>query len=590
MKKLTVLMLAMVFSMVSFAQLTPVAGLAAQQVPTKLGGSGTPGVEATLDLTCGTLSVTTVMNDQTSGYVLEIYDASTLANNPTYDNADSMYSLNSENLYTQNFTGATLSLGAGDFVVWIVAVNANNQIDAGQRMEISQETFYTIGTPTYTANADNGSLIDAVVPFQSSDCVTAFGATVDADGSLYSTYYQLSQYGYGLSSIMDYFSQQGLLAATTPTSGTNTYNTTATGLAADAQIVIFYQIVNTNGDNIYDATVITTPILQGGTSEPDVTLTIDNIGVKHCIVSTTLNDQVQKYYLIIAATAVFAENNLNTVGDVYNYCVQNNQYQTAALAGQAITNLDAGEDYTIYCIPANSNGDTANSTAISFTTLDAPETPYLVFDESFTEGEISNAQTQSGSTIQIRDITIGVTPQQGCDQFGVTFFDQGALEEQGYSEAQMLQQLSQWIANIDTGWLNAVPGQTQNVTLAQLTVDSDQTLYGIAIVNEYDKFLYSKNIHVSSWAAGINDVKDNDLTSISVYPNPTNADATLAISGLTENATVVLSDMQGRTIATSKIAAGTTSTTISTESLAAGVYYVRVIAGGNTMTQKVIKR
>ena len=88
---------------------------------------------------------------------------------------------------------------------------------------------------------------------------------------------------------------------------------------------------------------------------------------------------------------------------------------------------------------------------------------------------------------------------------------------------------------------------------------------------------------------GINEV-ENNAVSLSIYPNPTKDNATLSISGLNESATVVLCDMQGRTISSETIAAGTTNTTINTANLESGIYYVRVITANSTRTEKLIKR
>ncbi|MCQ2326781.1 MAG: fibronectin type III domain-containing protein [Bacteroidales bacterium] len=82
---------------------------------------------------------------------------------------------------------------------------------------------------------------------------------------------------------------------------------------------------------------------------------------------------------------------------------------------------------------------------------------------------------------------------------------------------------------------------------------------------------------------------DNTI-SLALYPNPTTSNATLSVEGLNEEAMVVVTDIQGRTIQSNKLAQGQTAINISTENLASGVYYVRVITTNATRTEKLIKK
>ena len=89
--------------------------------------------------------------------------------------------------------------------------------------------------------------------------------------------------------------------------------------------------------------------------------------------------------------------------------------------------------------------------------------------------------------------------------------------------------------------------------------------------------------------SGINEV-ESGVASLSIYPNPTTNNATLSISNLNEEATVVLCDMQGRTISSEKVSAGIKVATLNTANLESGIYYVRVITANSTRTEKLIKR
>ena len=82
----------------------------------------------------------------------------------------------------------------------------------------------------------------------------------------------------------------------------------------------------------------------------------------------------------------------------------------------------------------------------------------------------------------------------------------------------------------------------------------------------------------------------NDCHSITLYPNPTTSNATLTVEGLNEEATIMLTDVQGRTIANTKLAQGQTTTTIETSDLTSGVYYIRLITSTTTRTEKLIKK
>ena len=87
---------------------------------------------------------------------------------------------------------------------------------------------------------------------------------------------------------------------------------------------------------------------------------------------------------------------------------------------------------------------------------------------------------------------------------------------------------------------------------------------------------------------GLNDAEN--MINITLYPNPTTSNATLTVEGLNEEATIMLTDVQGRTIANTKLAQGQTTTTIETSDLTSGVYYIRLITSTTTRTEKLIKK
>ncbi|MBQ4420942.1 MAG: leucine-rich repeat domain-containing protein [Bacteroidales bacterium] len=83
--------------------------------------------------------------------------------------------------------------------------------------------------------------------------------------------------------------------------------------------------------------------------------------------------------------------------------------------------------------------------------------------------------------------------------------------------------------------------------------------------------------------------KEKDDISISLYPNPTSENSLLSVKGLNEDATVVLTDVQGKVIASSKLMKGHQTMEIESARLASGIYYVRVQTANSVRTEKLIK-
>ena len=69
-----------------------------------------------------------------------------------------------------------------------------------------------------------------------------------------------------------------------------------------------------------------------------------------------------------------------------------------------------------------------------------------------------------------------------------------------------------------------------------------------------------------------------DKPTLSLYPNPVRGNMTLSASHIKSNAQVVIVDVQGRTIKTSKIENGMNP--ISVEGLHSGSYHISVIENG----------
>ena len=90
-------------------------------------------------------------------------------------------------------------------------------------------------------------------------------------------------------------------------------------------------------------------------------------------------------------------------------------------------------------------------------------------------------------------------------------------------------------------------------------------------------------------ASGLMDVENN--LSVNVYPNPTHSDATLTVEGLNKEATITVTDVQGRVIYTDILPKGQTTITIPSSTMAAGYYNVNIIVDKDRVrTTKLLRK
>ncbi len=91
--------------------------------------------------------------------------------------------------------------------------------------------------------------------------------------------------------------------------------------------------------------------------------------------------------------------------------------------------------------------------------------------------------------------------------------------------------------------------------------------------------------------AGVSEIEN--VSAISVYPNPTNANTTVAISLTNEsNVTINVTDLAGKVVYTNALGTvnGAQEVNVNTESLTSGVYMVNVSVNGTVSTEKLIVR
>ena len=85
--------------------------------------------------------------------------------------------------------------------------------------------------------------------------------------------------------------------------------------------------------------------------------------------------------------------------------------------------------------------------------------------------------------------------------------------------------------------------------------------------------------------SGLNSA-EGAVATMTVYPNPASERAIVAVSGVESGAKIVVSDMQGRIILSDDMTSETYE--LSVANMTSGVYYIRVIDGASTHTQKLI--
>ena len=90
------------------------------------------------------------------------------------------------------------------------------------------------------------------------------------------------------------------------------------------------------------------------------------------------------------------------------------------------------------------------------------------------------------------------------------------------------------------------------------------------------------------YPSGLNTIQGD--ISISLYPNPASGNSLLSIKGLNEDATVVVTDAQGRVISTSKLTMRQETLEIESKKLASGVYYIRIQTANSVRTEKLIRK
>ena len=220
-----------------------------------------------------------------------------------------------------------------------------------------------------------------------------------------------------------------------------------------------------------------------------------------------------------------------------------------------VNNLTAETAYEYKAFATTASG-TVEGAVESFTTLAAPVvvTPPTV--ETLTATEVTHeAATLNGT------ITAGSE----------------AITAQGFM----------YKASSATDWTTvAATGTNLSATVNNLTAE---TAYEYkAFATTASSTVEGEVINFTTLAAsGLADAESGAIKAI-IYPNPAKDKATLSLTGLTANAKIIVSDLQGRIIQTEDLQAGTETYELNTSNYASGVYYIRILCGNNSNTQKLI--
>ena len=262
-----------------------------------------------------------------------------------------------------------------------------------------------------------------------------------------------------------------------------------------------------------------------------------------------------------APTALTASNITQTSADVswngtassYEVRLNGGTPETVTATSKTFTGLTAGTAYTVEVRAVCASSQSA-WVSTSFTTTAVVVTPPTV-------------NTLAASNITHDGATLNGTITAGSE----------AITAQGFM----------YKASSATDWTTvSATGTTLTATVNNLTAE---TAYEYkAFATTASSTVEGEVINFTTLAAsGLADAESGAIKAM-IYPNPAKDKATLSLTGLTANAKIIVSDLQGRIIRTEDLQAGSETYELNTSNYASGVYYIRILCGNNSSTQKLI--
>ena len=247
----------------------------------------------------------------------------------------------------------------------------------------------------------------------------------------------------------------------------------------------------------------------------------------------------------------------------YEFKLNGGEVETLTTTTKTLTDLTPATAYTVE-VRAICEEQTSDWVSTTFTTLEE-----IIPEPEVVEGQVS---TLSATNVGNTSATLN-----------------GALVSAGESE------------NFTVGFALATvadftleDADVQNITATLTDATFSQVVNDLAEGQTYFFRAYITNEAGIAYGAvetftlsGLNDALANQINAV-VYPNPATSQATLQVEGLTQDAKVVISDLQGRILSEGEMKASATTYTLDLSNLASGVYYIRIVTDAAISTQKLI--
>ena len=333
-------------------------------------------------------------------------------------------------------------------------------------------------------------------------------------------------------------------------------------------------------------------------------------------------------------------------GNATSYEVQlgDNAAETVVATTKTFTNLTANTSYVAKVRAKCDNNQFSEWVTVNFTT-DEETTPDCTKPTGLSVVPSSNSITMSWvGTVASYDVQINNEPVQNTTQTTYTFLNLNPNTTYNVQvRSNCGQTVSEWLSSTvktseqvqpteDPVVITGEATATQTTAILNATVDkkgneitksgfkyrkTDATTWtddvtaditasglmskeisGLTANTSYDFMAYvqtnqGKTIQglVKTFKTKANGLIDVDkMLTVTTYPNPTTDDATLKVSGLTSDAQVMVSDINGRVILNTVYAVDQEYMTIHTDNLPAGVYYIRIMSEDVMRTQTLIKK